>query len=273
MLQALAEVGLVPDLVVGTSVGSFNGALLAEDPRGAANRLTHLWLRMKRETVFPGGAVDHLRTWHRGRTYLVRSDGLRELLTHIFGDRNLKDLELPFAAMATDLATGRAVRIESGSLVEALLASTAVPGLYPQVNLDGRDLVDGGVVNNVPVKDAVEMGARSIVVLDCGVFGFRPTLPTSLPETIAHVVAIMMRQQVARDVAKVARTVPLLYLPGPFPLTSSPLEFRASRALMADAYEASREFLAEIEPAGPGLYGDPPLLPARDKPETREARS
>jgi NTE family protein len=264
MLQALSEIGLAPDLVVGTSVGSVNGALLAEDPRGAANRLTHLWEEVTREMVFPGRAMDRVRTWHQHRTYLVPSDGLGVLLARTLSVQRIEELPLPFAATAMDLITGQAVHLESGPLVPAVLASAAVPGLYPPVRIDGRDLVDGGVVSNVPVDHSLRMGARSVVVLDCGPFGLRPHAPRSLPETVAHVVAIMIRQQVARDVPEIARKVPVLYLPGPFPLTSSPLEFDGSTKLMAEAYEASRTFLAEVKPTGPGLYGAPPLVTPRE---------
>jgi NTE family protein len=85
-----------------------------------------------------------------------------------------------------------------------VLASAAVPGLYPPVRIGGRDLVDGGV-SNVPVGHALRMGARSVVVLDCSPFGLRTQAPRSLPETVAHVVAIMMRQQIVRDAPEVAR--------------------------------------------------------------------
>jgi NTE family protein len=137
------------------------------------------------------------------------------------------------------------------------------------VRIDGRDLVDGGVVSNVPVDHALRMGARSIVVLDCGVFGVRLERPRSLGETIAQVAAIVMRQQIIRDLPEVAREVPVLYLPGPFPLTTSPLEFTSSARLMQDAYAKSRAFLAEAGPSGPGLYGDAPLIPPTDASEPR----
>jgi NTE family protein len=266
MLQALSEVGVAPDLVVGTSIGSINGALLAQEGRSAVNRLTHLWLEVTHEMVFPGRSVDRVRTWHQHRTYLVPSDGVRALLERWVSVERIEDLPLPFAATATDLVTGRVVNLDSGPLIPALLASSALPGVYPHVRIDGRDLVDGGVVNNVPVDHALRMGASSVVVLDCGVFGLRPEVPHSLAETVAQAVAIMFRQQVVRDVPEVARKVPVVYLPAPFPLTSSPLEFHASTKLMADAYEASRTFLAEVKPTGPGLYGRPPLVTAYDQP-------
>jgi NTE family protein len=267
MLQALAEVDLRPDLVVGTSVGSVNGAVLAEDPSGAANRLSHLWSQITREDVFPGRAVERVRTWHQQHTYLVPSDGLESVLSRVLSAERFEELALPFAATATELVSGRVVHLESGQLRPAVLASAAIPGFYPPVRIDGRDLVDGGVVSNVPVDHALRMGARSIVVLDCGVFGVRLEPPRSLGETIAQVAAVVMRQQIIRDLPEVAREVPVLYLPGPFPLTTSPLEFTASARLMQDAYEMSRAFLAEADPSGPGLYGDAPLIPPTDASE------
>ena len=150
-----------------------------------------------------------------------------------------------------------------------MLASAAIPGFYPPVRIDGRDLVDGGVVSNVPVDHALRRGAGSIVVLDCGVFGLRLEPPRSPGETIAQVAAIIVRQQVIRDLPEVARQVPVLYLPGPFPLTSSPLDFTSSASLMQDAYEKSRAFLEHVKPCGPGLYGEAPLIVTTDHPEPR----
>jgi len=273
MLQALGEVGLAPDLVVGTSVGAANGALLAEDPRGAANRLSHRWLQVRRQTVFPGHALQRLRSWRRNRTYLVSAEGLREMLDEVLAAESFDDLAIPFAASAVDLASGEAVYLDSGPLLPAVMASTAVPGIYPAVHRDGRELVDGGVVANVPIDHALTMGAASVVVLDCGVFGLQAAPPRRLGDTVAHALAIMLRQQVVKDVPPVARRVPVLYLPGPFPVTSSPLEFGASPQLMQEAYERSRAFLAAVEPAGPGLYGHPPMVPgAEGEKQMREVR-
>lgn len=260
MLQALGEFGVAPDLVVGTSVGSINGAVLAEDPRGAASRLSHLWMQLTGDMVFPGRAVERVRTWHQHHTYLVSSDSLREVVAKTISTERIEDLALPFAATATDLLAAEVVHLESGPLVPAVLASAAVPGVYPPVRIDGRDLIDGGVVSNVPVDHVLQMGARSVVVVDCGVLGLHVEVPRTLPDMIAHVIGIMLRQQAARDVPEVARQVPVLYPPGPFPLTSSPLDFTASAKLMQEAYERTRRFLPAVQPSGPGLYGTPPLM-------------
>jgi NTE family protein len=215
MLQALEEVELRPDLVVGTSVGSENGAVLAEDPRDAADRLSHLWSQITREDVFPGHALERMRTWHQHHTYLVPSDGLEAVLARVISSERFEDLSLPFAATATELVSGRVVHLDSGQLRPSVLASAAIPGFNPPVRIDGRDLVDGGVVSNVPVDHALRMGARSIVVVDCGVFGVRLEPPRSLGETIAQAAAIVMRQQIIRDLPEVAREVPVLYGPTP----------------------------------------------------------
>ncbi|MEZ5078688.1 MAG: patatin-like phospholipase family protein [Solirubrobacterales bacterium] len=273
MLQALGEVGLSPDLVVGTSVGAANGALLAEDPRGAANRLSHRWLQVRRQTVFPAHALQRVRSWRRNRTYLVSSAGLRELLDEVLATERFEDLTLPLVATAVDLASGEVVYLDSGPLAPAIMASTAVPGIYPAVHHDGRELVDGGVVANVPIERALALGAASVVVLDCGVFGLQAAPPRRLGDTVAHALAIMLRQQVVKDVPPVARQIPVLYLPGPFPVTASPLEFGASARLMQEAYEKSRAFLAAVEPDGPGLYGHPPMVPGVEgTEEMREVR-
>jgi NTE family protein len=273
MLQALTEVELGPDLVVGTSVGAINGAALAADPHGAANRLGHTWPEIARETVFPGGPVDRVRTWYLHRTYLVHHEALRRQLERNLDAERIDDLPLPFAAIATDLTTGEDVRIESGPLVPALLASAAIPGFYPHVRVDGRDLVDGGVVSNVPIGHALEMGARSVVVLDCGLVAMRPQGPPSLGDLIVHVIAITIHRQLVAELPQITAQVPVLYMPAPEQLFGSPLEFDHTLVHIRDAYEASRAFLREVEVAGPGLYGRPPLVKAQDLPRAPEAGS
>ena len=130
MLQALAEVELRPDLVVGTSVGSVNGAVLAEDPSGAANRLSRLWSQITREDVFPGHAVERIRTWHQQHTYLVPSDGLEAALARVLSSERFEDLQLPFAATATELVSGRVdVKSEVGNDPYTGTAAGGVIGL------------------------------------------------------------------------------------------------------------------------------------------------
>jgi NTE family protein len=258
MLQALVEVRLAPDLVVGTSVGSINGAMLALDPGGAAHRLGHIWTRMSRAQVFPGGVVTRARTLRRQRTHLFQNTGLAELIDSFLGaDATFADLMLPFAAVAMDIATGAPYPITSGSLRTALLASAAIPGIYPAVDHDGRSLYDGGLVANVPLRQAVDRGARSLVVLDCNFPGQMPPVPRTMSEVLEYVVVVAGRTQAALEAPTVAREVPVVYLPGPPLRRLSPLDFKHTPDLIEGAYQSTRAFLAGLAVDGPGLYGSP----------------
>lgn len=141
MLQALAELEVSPDLVVGTSVGSLNGAVVALDPKSAANRLSRIWPRITRPMVFPGGPLAQLRTLQQGRTHLFPNTSLQAVIrAHLASETTFAELALPFGAVTTDVATAAPHVLTDGRLVPALLASTAIPGIFPAVSIDGRQL-------------------------------------------------------------------------------------------------------------------------------------
>jgi NTE family protein len=258
MLQALGEHDVAPDLVVGTSVGSLNGAAIALDPASAANRLSHLWARMTKESVFPGGVVAQIKTLQHSKTHVFPNTGLGAVIADFGGaDATFDDLTLPFAAVTTDVATGRPHLVREGPLRPALLASCAIPGVFPRVDLGSLRLYDGGVVANVPMRQAVEMGARSLVVLDCAFPGHLPEAPESLAEVLLFTMTVTMRNQAVLEAPVVAADLPVVYLPGPAWLPMSPLDFDHTETLIEGAYEAARTFLADVAPDGPGLFGSP----------------
>ena len=258
MLQALGEHHVAPDIVAGTSVGSLNGAVVALDPKSAANRLSHLWPRLTRERVFPGGLLAQARTLQHTRTHLFPSAGLAGVISDFIGtELTFADLALPFAAVSTDIATARPHVMREGPLLPALLASAAIPGIYPPVELGPLRLYDGGLVANVPMRQAVAMGARSLVVLDCNFPGNIPEISGSIAEVLFFTVTVTMRSQAILEAPLVATDVPVVYLHGPEPHRISPLDFRHTGTLMEAAYEAARRFLGELEIKGPGLYGSP----------------
>ena len=196
MLQALTERGVFPDLVVGTSVGALNGAVVALDPLSAARRLGRIWPGNTRQMVFPGGLLAQVRTLQQGRTHLFPDTGLRAVLASYLGpDSSFADLALPFGAVTMDVATAAPHVITEGPLQPAVLASTAIPGVFPAVHHDGRQLYDGGVVANVPVTQALAMGARSLVVLDAAFPGRLPKPPESLAEALLFTAMVTMRVQ------------------------------------------------------------------------------
>jgi len=266
MLQALAETDLRPDLVVGTSVGALNGAILASDPDHAAATLSDIWPRLDRQQVFPGGFLRRtLAATTSGRPYVFDPAPLSDLLAEYLPVTRVEDLEVPFTAVASDLDTGVRVELDSGDLRTALMASTAVPVAFPWVELDGRRLVDGGLVANIPIRVAVARGARSVLVLDCGIFGAEGRWSQGMVGVVVQSLAIAGRQQVSVDLA-VASEIPVLYFPVPASIPTTIFDFESTAALSAESYEQSVRALAHLAEHGPrdsvlepGLYGQPPL--------------
>lgn len=258
MLQALAEHDAPPDLVVGTSVGSLNGAVLALDPAGAATRLSHLWTRVRKEQIFPGGWFSQVRNLQRSKTHLYGNTALAGLIEDFLGPvRSFDDLTLPFGAVSTDVATALPVTIREGDLEPALLASAAIPGIFPLVEHGGRRLYDGGVVANVPMTQAVQMGAESLVVLDCTFPGQLSESLDTMTDILLFTAIVRMRSQAAMEAPIIASEVPVVYLPGPAAQLISPLDFEHTAELMEQSYAAARRFLQHVEVDGPGLYGSP----------------
>ncbi len=258
MLEALTDQGITPDLVTGTSVGSLNGAVIAANPIGAANRLSHAWARITRNEVFPGGLLAQAKTLQHSKTHLFPNTGLAAVIDRFIGaTTTFDDLTLPFGAVAMDLATAIPTVIDAGPLLSALLASAAIPGVFPFVERDGKRFCDGGVVANVPLRQAVAMGAKSLVVLDCTFPGHLLPPPESLAETVLFTAMVTMRSQSILEAPLVAARVPVVYLPGPAACRCSPFKFDSTEVLIEDAYGAALAFLHELRVDGPGLYGSP----------------
>ena len=155
--------------------------------------------------------------------------------------------------------------MDSGDLRTALLASSAVPIAFPWVEREGRRLVDGGLVANVPVRQAVARGARSVLVLDCGIFGAEGRWSQGIMGVVVQSLAIAGRQQVTVDL-EVAADVPVLYFPVPASIPTTIFDFESTTALATESYEQGMialRALAELGPKhaqlAPGLYGQPPL--------------
>jgi NTE family protein len=168
MLRALAEAGVKPDLVVGTSIGALNGVLVAADPAGAADRLSRMWqgeeLRLAFSEKFWGRAVRLVRSG----THLHSFESLRQVLAAALPGPDFADLELPFQCVASSIENASARWFSSGPVVPAVMASCAVPGLLPPVEIDGAHYFDGGLVDSIPVGRAVMLGASTVYVLQVG---------------------------------------------------------------------------------------------------------
>lgn len=168
MLAALADAGIRPDLVLGTSIGAINGAFVAADPDGAAKRLESVWRSDVVRTAFRGSIIGRLGTLAKSGTHVHENIPLRRLLEEYLAERRFDELAIPFQCVAACIERAAAHWFHTGPIIPAVLASAAVPGLLPPVRIDGEHYFDGGLVHSIPVGRAVQLGARRIFVLHVG---------------------------------------------------------------------------------------------------------
>jgi len=168
MLRALAEAGVRPDLVVGTSIGALNGVLVAADPADAAARLSRMWQGEELRLAFSEKLWGRAARLARSGTHLHSLEPLRRVLAGVLPGAGFSDLELPFQCVAASIEGATARWFSSGPVVPAVLASCAVPGLLPPVEIDGTHYFDGGLVDSIPVGRAVALGASTVYVLQVG---------------------------------------------------------------------------------------------------------
>ena len=168
MLRALAEAGVRPDLVVGTSIGAINGVVVAADPAGAAARLSRMWQGEELRLAFSEKLWGRAARLVRSGTHLHSLEPLRRLLAEVLGRESFSDLELPFQCVAASIEDATARWFSDGPVVSAVMASCAVPGLLPPVEIDGTHYFDGGLVDSIPVGRAVALGATTVYVLQVG---------------------------------------------------------------------------------------------------------
>ena len=151
MLQVLAEHGVVPDMVFGASVGAVNGASFAGDPTIAGvEHLTEIWRGLDGDDVYPQGWVHGPWQYLRQRPSIHPNSGLRQIIEAGIAFDYLEDALLPFEVVATSLVDGHERWFASGPAVDAVMASAAIPAIFPAVEIDGDTLIDGGVVTTCP---------------------------------------------------------------------------------------------------------------------------
>lgn len=242
MLQALAAAGIVPDLLVGSSAGALNAVAYAGSPTPAGlQRLADAWRGARRAEVFPLHPSDLLPAMLGRRDHLISPLGLRRwVTTHLELDL-LEHAVIPVHVVATDLATGRAVVISTGEAVSALMASSAVPGLFPPVALDGRLLIDGSVSADAPIAQAAELGAHTIYVLPTHAVGGAP-----FPRTAAGLALYAYLQISAnwsRDQATATGGSTVHLLPAPDLHGISPINLSAAGDLITAGRLATESWL------------------------------
>jgi NTE family protein len=252
MLRALLEHDITPDLVLGTSVGALNGSVLAATPlTDVVERLTALWQAAATgRQVYGDRAHRRLTRAVRTGTHLYSSQPLRDALERELGDVVFADLPIPFQCCAASIERAAEHWFTQGRVVDAVVASAAVPGLLPPAEVDGEHYLDGGIVNSVPVGRAVELGATRIFVLQVGRVD-RPLVAPRRPWEVARVsFEIARRHRFAREMGALPAGVEAHVLPagGTSARDDSMLahrDFSSVQHRIDRSYEASVRYLQD----------------------------
>ena len=252
MLKALQEAGITPDLVVGSSVGALNGVRYAASPGDAVATLEDIWRSMDRSGVF-GGRSRPGQIWAATRRILRRNtssafspERLRAMIDTHLPASDLDDLPIRAAIVVTDAMLGRPKALTRGQLGPLLQASAALPGIFPPVQVDGCFYIDGGVTANVPIRQAIDLGARGVVVLDANPRTMPGTIPDSFTGSLLHASMIMLRNQRADADDELKGRLPILHLPQPTPPEQSSFDFGQADELMSAGYSSTRSFLSQL---------------------------
>lgn len=244
MLQVLVDRGIRADFVVGASVGAINGAYFAGRPDAEGVReLTRIWQGISRGHVFPISLVGGFLGLFSARNHLVNPARLRHLIERHFSYRTLEEAELPCHVVATDVLTGAEVVLSSGGVVEAVLASTAIPAVFPPILLGGRYLVDGGITNNTPISVAVELGAERVIVLPTGFSCGLDTPPAGTVDMAMHSLSLLIARQLVVDVERFGGRADLRIAPPLCPVSTAVTDFSASGSLIERAAESTRQWI------------------------------
>jgi NTE family protein len=241
MLAELTARGIKADRVYGASVGAVNGAGYAGDP--TAEGLAHLaeiWTTLTGNDVFPRGRMDGPWMYFQQRQSVHPNTGLRTIIKQGINFERLEEATLPLEVVATSLTDGRERWITEGPAIEAILASAAIPAIFPPVVIDGDTLVDGGVVNNVPLSRALEGGATRVYVLLCGPLHYRPRIPKRPVEAVLNAFFVAIHARFVRELANLPPEVEVVVFSGGGEPSSDYRDFSST----ADLIEQGREEVA-----------------------------
>jgi NTE family protein len=244
MLVGLLEGGIRPDLVVGTSIGAANAAYLAADPSPErALELCRIWEAVRPKDVFPIQPLRSLRSVTRGGA-LFSPGPLWDLIGTRLGYDRVEESSIPLRIVATRFSDGSEVVFEDGSVRDAILASTALPLIFPPHEIDGELYLDGGLSDQVPLEPAVAAGADRIYVLSVGFPCPPPANHRSARSLLMHSIGILLSQRIRRHSSDLFTRPGLEIVQIPPVCTEVGLrDFSRTAALIDQAREQTRRFL------------------------------
>ena len=246
MLKALVRRGIAPDFVVGSSAGAINAAYFACNPTASGiSEMERLWRGLRRDDIFDISPLRSLWRLMVRHDHVVSPAGLEQVLSASFSTRRLEDGSIPCCIVTTDVLTGCEYRIRSGPTVPALVASAAIPGVFPPTHLHGKYLVDGGVTSHTPLPAAIDLGARVIYVLPTGHSCSLPRPPRTAIGNALHGLNLLIVQQLKDAVRHCQGRAEIRIVPPPCPQDVSPYDFSRAAELIERAEGLTEQWLDE----------------------------
>ena len=244
MLRVLLSSGVKPDFVVGASVGAINASYFVGAPNAAGvATLEQIWSGLRRADIFPfslASAFGLIR--HQG--HIVDPSKLRRVIeTNLLYSR-LEDAQIPLHIMATN-QQGIRIRLSNGPAVDAILASTAIPGVFPPVNVNGEALMDGAIAANTPVRLASELGASRIIILPTGYACALKQPPMRAIGKALHAITLMIAWQLIYDLERMPENIQVHLVPTLCPLAVSPFDFSRAKELIELAAQSTKKWIDE----------------------------
>ena len=261
MLEELTRRGIRADRVFGASVGAINGAAYAGNPtlEGIAH-MADVWLGVRGTDIFPRGTFDGPWAFFQKRAAVHANTGVRKIIEEGLDYERLEDAVIPVEVVTTSLTDGRERWIGHGPALEAILASSAIPSIFPAVTIDGDVLVDGGVVNNVPISRAVAAGCDRIYVLLCGPLHYHPRPPRRPVEAALTAFFVAIHARFVRELAALPPGIEVVVFSGGGDPSGQYRDFSATAALIEEGRAEVRDVLDRYVGTSQDL-GLPPVVP------------
>jgi NTE family protein len=243
MLAELVARGIQADRVFGASVGAVNAAAYAADPTSAGvKNLEEVWVNLRPDDIFPKARVHGPWMFFQQRESVYSNSGLRKVLESGLPIDRIEDAVIPLEVVVTSLEDGSERWLSSGPLVESVLASAAIPGVFPPVSIDGERFIDGGVVNNVPISRAIAAGVSAIYVLLCSPIRHAPQIGRRPIEGVISAFFTGVHSRFARELEQVPPEIKLFVFEGTERVTEDFRDFDSSSAMI----EAGRREVCDV---------------------------
>jgi NTE family protein len=250
MLRALTERGIVPDLLVGTSIGAINAAAFAGSPTiDGVYLAADVWRRILAEDVFPRGRFHGTWRFLERREAVYPIAGLRRVVAGFLRFERLEDSPIPLVVVASRLEDGAEEWLIEGPALDCLLASAALPGLFPVMELGGSHYFDGGVLDNVALSAAVAAGARRIFVLMCGSLDLTVPVFTRPYEAMFAALNMALHARLKRDLALVGSDVDVVVFEARGVAALEASDFSKTEELIDRGYQSAREVIDSYDEA------------------------